>query len=511
MPATRINPLLEHLRRTVLRDGAGLTDGQLLDRFITDGDTAAFEALVRRHGPMVLGVCRRILRDPHDADDAFQATFLVLTRKACSVWPREMVGNWLYGVAHTTALRVKAGNAKRRMRERQVMHMPEPMAAPENPWDDLQPLLDQELARLPDKYRAAIVLCDLEERSRREAARQLKIPEGTVSSRLTTGRRMLAKRLTRRGLVLSGASLAVVLSESALSACVPISLVISTVKAATCGVAGTAAAACPISIQVAVLAEGVQRTMLLTKLKIAAAVLLVAALLGLSVGIGVYGVQAADQSATPKEAVAQGGASKVEAASSKKEGVVENHFRQYRIQCMLVKVDPKGEDFGKDGKGKVLGEPEVVAREETEASFLSGGEVVVPAGKDGAIEMVNFGFSFRVKVFGLKDGRIRLHAVLEKTDLDRADKEGFQVHSKSIRSVATLKLGEAIKLVEKDDQGYAQHWARIKVVTEETITSHTRSAGTGATLKKMEQYYRRTGHPGAAEFYRRAALKEVGR
>src|SRR6516225_9748530 len=113
--------VLQHFRKAALRrDGAGLTDGQLLERFLANQDEAAFEALVRRHGPMVLGVCRRVLRDSHDAEDAFQATFLVLARKAASVSPRERVGNWLYGVAHTTAVRARATNARRRLRERQV-------------------------------------------------------------------------------------------------------------------------------------------------------------------------------------------------------------------------------------------------------------------------------------------------------------------------------------------------------------------------------------------------------
>ena len=121
--------VIRHLRRTVLvRDGAALTDAQLLTLFIDRRDEAAFEALVRRHGPMVMGVCRRILRCPHDAEDAFQATFLVLVRKATTVVPREMVANWLHGVARTTALRANAVTAKRQMRERQVREMPEPEA-----------------------------------------------------------------------------------------------------------------------------------------------------------------------------------------------------------------------------------------------------------------------------------------------------------------------------------------------------------------------------------------------
>src|SRR5713226_3099822 len=160
---TQISKVIQHLRSTLLvRDGADLTDGELLECFVSRRETAALEALVRRHGPMVWGVCRRILRNHHDAEDAFQATFLVLVRKAASVKPREMVGNWLYGVAQQTALKARATAAKQRTRERQVADMIDPAVEEQDLSEDLQFVLDQELNRLPDKYRIAIVLCDLE-------------------------------------------------------------------------------------------------------------------------------------------------------------------------------------------------------------------------------------------------------------------------------------------------------------------------------------------------------------
>src|SRR5437016_3858172 len=200
--------VIQHLRKAVLvRDGAGLTDGQLLTLFIERRDEAAFEALVRRHGPMVLGVCRRLLRNHQDAEDAFQATFLVLVRKAASVLPRGLVANWLYGVARQTALKARATVATREGRERQVATMPEPAGREQDLWCELQPLLDEELGRLPDKYRAVLVLCDLEGKTRKEAARQLRVPEGTVAGRLARARAMLAMRLARRGLVVSGGML----------------------------------------------------------------------------------------------------------------------------------------------------------------------------------------------------------------------------------------------------------------------------------------------------------------
>src|SRR5262249_27358870 len=140
----------------------------------------------------------------HDAEDAFQTTFLVLVRKAASVVPREMVANWLYGVAHQTALNARASAARRRTHERQVGEMPAGAAPEQALWRDLRPGLDQELRRLPGKYRAAIVLCDLEGKTRKDVAQQLGVPEGTLSGWLTRGRSMLAKRLARRGLAVSG-------------------------------------------------------------------------------------------------------------------------------------------------------------------------------------------------------------------------------------------------------------------------------------------------------------------
>ncbi|HEV3263131.1 MAG TPA: RNA polymerase sigma factor [Gemmataceae bacterium] len=278
--------VIPHLRRVVLApDGAGQTDGQLLGSFVEQRDEAAFEALVRRHGPMVLGVCRRFLHNQDDAEDAFQATFLVLVRKPASVVPREMVANWLYGVAHQTAIRARAADAKRRRRERQVVVMPEPEAVSQARPDDLLPLLDQELSRLPDKYRVAIVLCDLEGKTRKEAARQLGWPEGSVSSRLARARVMLARRLTRRGVILSSGSLTVALSANVASASVPTSLVSATIKAASLYVAGQVIAAGAISAKVVALTEEVVKTMFLTKLKIVTMVLLAVSMVAAGGGL----------------------------------------------------------------------------------------------------------------------------------------------------------------------------------------------------------------------------------
>ncbi|HMF15756.1 MAG TPA: sigma-70 family RNA polymerase sigma factor [Gemmataceae bacterium] len=252
-----------------------MTDGQLLESFIAGKSEAAFEALLRRHGPMVLGVCRRALNNHHDAEDAFQATFLILARKASSVRPREMVGNWLHGVAYRTALKAHATITKRRVRERQVTELPEIQAERQDAWHNLRPLLDQELSRLPETYRLPLVFCDLENKSIKEATRQLGWPQGTLAGRLARARRMLVKRLIRRGAVLSVGSVTAVLSEKTASACLPPALAASTVKAAAALASGPAATTGVISANVAALVEGVLKAVFLTKLKTMSVVLLV--------------------------------------------------------------------------------------------------------------------------------------------------------------------------------------------------------------------------------------------
>src|SRR5438874_5795175 len=159
MATGQLSGVIQHLRRALLlRDGAGLTDQQLLEDYTSRRDEAALAALVRRHGPMVWGVCRRVLSNYHDAEDAFQATFLVLVRKAASIASPELLANWLYGVAHQTALKARATTAKRRARERYVTDMPEPAVTEQDLRHELRLLLDRELSHLPDKYRFAIVL-----------------------------------------------------------------------------------------------------------------------------------------------------------------------------------------------------------------------------------------------------------------------------------------------------------------------------------------------------------------
>lgn len=320
MAASKLSNVIQHIYRSTLpgwRDG--MNGGALLDLYIAQRDESAFAGLVGLHGPMVLQVCRRVLGNLHDAEDAFQATFLVLARKAGSVRPSALVGNWLYGVAYRTALAARAVNNRRAMREKQVQEMPEAPFSPGDLWHGLQPLLDHEVNRLPDKYRAAVVLCELEGRSRKDVADHLGIPEGTLSSRLAAARKMLADRLTRRGVALSvGALSAVLAQQTAPAACVPSALAISTTKAATLFAAGLATTEALVSAKAIALAKGTMTAMFISKLKTGALVTLMLGFLATVGGLWAYPGIAAEPERPALRAQADG---KKEGQPDKKDGV----------------------------------------------------------------------------------------------------------------------------------------------------------------------------------------------
>lgn len=281
-------------------DETVMTESELLRSFIERKDEAAFAALVQRHGPLVSGVCRRVLRNHHDAEDAFQATFLILARKAASISRRQSLANWLYRVAYNTALNAQVTLARRRTREKSMTQIAEPAAGGQDLWPELEPILDRELSRLPDKYREPLVLCDLEGKTRYEAARQLGWPEATVSTRLTKARSILAQRFARHGFVVSAGAMAVLLSQNAAGAAVPASLASATAQAATLFAGGKAATAGVVSTKAALLTKGGLHAMLLAKVKLAAAAALVALA---AVGVGLESQRPAAQ---PAAAIAAG-------------------------------------------------------------------------------------------------------------------------------------------------------------------------------------------------------------
>jgi RNA polymerase sigma factor (sigma-70 family) len=286
MAGGQLRGLGQYVRKILGSAGSEtLPDGQLLERYVELRDEAAFADLVRRYGPLVLGVCQRVLQDEHAAEDAFQATFLVLVRKAETLDRRGSIGNWLYAVAFRTAVKARARAAQRRAREKQALErsVAQPLGDPV--WNELRPVIDEELNRLPEKYRAPLVLSYLEGKTNLEVARELGWPAGSVSRRMAKGRELLRKRLLSRGIVLSSTLLFSLLASQARAA-VPPPLQSATVQAAmvfqTQGTVGALAG------EVFSLAEEVLKALRPSRLVLAAKIAATVLMAMSSVGIGVF-------------------------------------------------------------------------------------------------------------------------------------------------------------------------------------------------------------------------------
>jgi RNA polymerase sigma factor (sigma-70 family) len=341
MPDGPATTVLHYLRRLVAGRGADETgDDELLARFRARRDETAFAELMRRHGPMVLGVCRRMLHDPNDADDAFQATFLVLVKRGGSLSVIHSVGDWLHGVAVRTALRARIEAAKRRQREREAAAMPASEVSDEFLWSDLRPVLDEEIQRLPARYRAPFVLCHLEGKTNEEAARFLGCPKGTVLSRLARARERLRDRLTKRGVTLSTATLAAVVTERTASAAMPPTLALTTLRAAV-SLAATGTAAGIASTPVITLMEGVVHAMFMSKVRIALTVLLAVVLTGVA---GVFGYHSLSAE-TPQEPKPRGEQTKDAKTKSERD---DERIAAVELQRKLAPLMQKRLEAAKD-------------------------------------------------------------------------------------------------------------------------------------------------------------------
>lgn len=279
MASANFSPVVRHIRHLIGDGLGGLSDGQLLDRFVVDRDESAFAQLVRRHGSLVLGACRRVLGDAHAAEDVFQATFLVLVRKADSLDRRRPLGNWLYTVAYRLALTARANSSRRRTYESRAAQG-RPATAESDRTEELKAVLEEELHRLPERHRAPLVLCYLEGKTNEQAAQALGWPRGSISRRLAEARDVLRERLRGRGYVCPTAGMAALLAGVAKTEAVTLPLLDTTVQAALWFAGEGAATGGVLSVQAVTLAKGVLHTMALQKLKLAAAAVLVAGLLG---------------------------------------------------------------------------------------------------------------------------------------------------------------------------------------------------------------------------------------
>jgi len=336
MATGQMQHVLRHLRKVLAPRGeSAASDWDLLDRFAAAHDETAFEVVVWRHHQMVVSVCSRILADSNDVEDAFQATFLVLARKAGSLRRTGSLSSWLFGVARRVALEARARGSRR--------HVPDlvyvPPACPE-PCDEivrqeLRCVFDEVLGQLPEKYRAPIVMCYLEGLTYEEAGQRLGCPKGTVSTRLTRARELLKIRLTGRGLAVSAGSLAAWLCASAASAATPVSLVASAIKAATAAAAMKTVAG-TIAPKVAALTQGVLKAMFMTKLKKLTALTLLLALAAFGGGLATHHRAAGQQGDVDKPAAKEN--SRDGSAENKQGPKTEPALQEPRVRNLLRRL-----------------------------------------------------------------------------------------------------------------------------------------------------------------------------
>jgi RNA polymerase sigma factor (sigma-70 family) len=325
---------LYHHLETLFGEGTsvGSTEGELLNRFVNERDAAAFEALVARHGPMVLGVCRQVLRDPNDVDDAFQATFLVLVRKASTLRRCDLLGNWLYGVAFRVAARARSQSARRLALVTSQPDVDGSLNASEyrqavgtdsSILMDQGPVLHKEVNGLPEKYRVPIVLCYFEGLTHDEAALRLGWPLGTVKGRLARARDLLRRRLTSRGVTLSATALTAQLAVFEAKAAVPaalqrITLTLTGTQALAHELGASLAASSAASLSVYALAEGVLQTMIANQVKtVALPLLLIAGTV--ATGVGVAATRLSGDPANGESAPQRSATSSASAKSSSSE------------------------------------------------------------------------------------------------------------------------------------------------------------------------------------------------
>jgi RNA polymerase sigma factor (sigma-70 family) len=443
MPQAPLGTVLRHLRHLVGTEGFGeLSDAQLLERFVSRREESAFAALLQRHGRLVWSVCRQVLHHEQDAEDAFQATFLALARHAASIRRGQAVGSWLYHVAHRIALKAGIDRTRRRVRERQATTMTQGQSGAQFAWRELQEVLDAELQRLPEKYRSPFVLCCLEGKSKAEAAQMLGWKEGTVSGRLAQARKLLQRRLTRRGMMFSAVLCAASVSVEAAAA--PASLVRQTIRSATLYATDQAAGA--VSAPVAALAKGVTQAMFVSKIKLATLVLLAAGLF--AAGLGLLSHQAlaarqAEKSVGDKRAAPESGKEAPAAAPgvrAKDEAVKEG-----KDEALVI----KGRVLGPDGKPVVGAKVHFGSKVQAESDKEGAYQVALPRSADErgpynrasrywytvAAEAEGYGIDFRAIGTADKDGNLDLHLVKDDVPIEGRilDLEGRPVAGATIR------------------------------------------------------------------------------
>jgi RNA polymerase sigma factor (sigma-70 family) len=411
MHSTNLGDILHYVRRACDADlGHDLSDAALLERFRAQREETAFAILVQRHGPMVLGVCRRILGDVHSADDSFQATFLVLVRRAASIRRSASLASWLHGVARRIAAKARVQAAARRARERRVTPMAPSQTLDDLTWQELRSVLDEEVERLPEKYRAPLVLCYFEGKSYEQAARELSLPKSSLASRLVRARSLLRRHLVRRGVVLSAGMMLTALGTRSDAAPLSALLIISTVRAAVSVATGRIAAGVHVSEGAARLAQDAIKGMLGVKSKL----LLVVLTIGLALGSGSLPAHFAAINRShlePDEAVQAAGAKPDAAGPERKEAATDlygdplppgallrlgSSRLHHALSCTSVAFSPNSDLLASSGRegvvrfwdprtGKELQQTIGPEKGVNAVAFSPNGKLLAGGGSDGVV------------------------------------------------------------------------------------------------------------------------------
>jgi RNA polymerase sigma factor (sigma-70 family) len=410
-------PAVQHLRHAVgLQTIRGMTDADLLERFVTRRDEAAFELLVWRHERMVRAVCRRVLRREHDVEDAGQATFLTLACKAASVGKRQALGGWLHKVAYRIALRARAEAAKRGRHEKKAGELDGP-PTPGEPGQEvgrqeLRSVLDEEISRLPAKYRAPVVLCYLEGKTNEEAAAELGCPTGTVVTWLARARGRLRSRLTRRGVAVTAGALAATLSRPGAAAAAPPAFLRATVKAALLFAQGRPAAGL-VSTRVALLTKGGGHAMLLNRMKVVAVALVALCLAGVGPGVLAYQALAAPAEAPrPVAGQPQARDSGPQPRKEKEERQKEGRDRKLAEEAE-ARLRKEKEERQKEGRAK--------AEEVLTKSFKTGKAPRL------AVEVFSGGIEVVVGAEGVAEARLTKRSQADTEEEARQDLKNVEV------------------------------------------------------------------------------------
>jgi RNA polymerase sigma factor (sigma-70 family) len=391
---------------------------------------------------MVHGVCRRVLGNCHDADDASQAAFLVLLGQAHQIVHRTSVGSWLHGVAYRTALKARAAARRRQIVEKHAAASMTPAGDQEIMWRDLQPILDEEIDRLPEKWRLPLVLCYLEGKTNAEAARQLQWPMGTVATRLAHARQRLRKRLTRRGVGLAAGSMTAFYWQQLH--------------------AGTLATRCAnwngaFSEQAKALAKGVTRTMWLNKMRKITTVVVLFAAFAAGGAIFFHRLNAADTTPSAPQAADKAGGSRQDRQQVAPE--IATSKRQFEISCRVSEV-------GKDGEDGSLARPELRTDDGSQVSFFSGQEVPIPATLPelDSRGFVPAGVAMSITVTSCKDGRLHLDCSFTVKAPGPFEKEFVVVSGQTVRCIKLINPGETVQFdYGKDREGKGAYRASFTV------------------------------------------------